>query len=107
MSTFHSTLAALQYVRLFQTEQIVVTHCGWPTKHFLGFLVFYVDQVMAGSGYLSVLRLCRCIHSRVGGLHHGQVTYGSHMAVSMAIGLIFLGGGKLVVLDYCGCIWFD
>lgn len=47
---------------------------------------------MAGSGDLSVLRLCRVLRSRIG----SPVTYGSHMAVGMACGLLFLGGGKSV-----------
>jgi len=48
--------------------------------------------VMAGSGDLSVLRVVRYLRSRV---HTSTiVTYGSHMAVHMAVGLLFLGGGK-------------
>lgn len=48
---------------------------------------------MAGTGNLEVLRLCRYLRSRVGPMY-GYVLYGSHMAVSMSIGLLFLGGGR-------------
>merc|ERR1711962_257202 len=49
--------------------------------------------VMAGSGDLRVIRTCRFLRSRV--QPSSIVTYGSHMAVHMAVGLLFLGGGKL------------
>ena len=51
-------------------------------------------QVMAGTGDLSVLRICRCLRARVGTNYSSFVLYGSHMAVSMATGLLFLGGGR-------------
>ena len=44
---------------------------------------------MAGSGNLEVLRRLRKLHQRL----EKDVNYGSHMAVSMAIGFLFLGGG--------------
>ena len=50
---------------------------------------------MCGSGDLDVLRLIRRLHVRIG---HPEVSYGSHMAVHMALGLLFLGGGRLVVV---------
>ena len=49
---------------------------------------------MAGSGNLEVLRLCRMLRSRIGPPHNIFVTYGSHMAISMAVGLLFIGGGR-------------
>jgi len=45
---------------------------------------------MAGTGNLDVLRIARQLHKR----HSVDVSYGSHMAVHMAIGLLFLGGGR-------------
>lgn len=48
---------------------------------------------MAGTGELEVLRLCRLLRSRVGP-SHAVVTYGSHVATHMALGLLFLGGGR-------------
>lgn len=50
-------------------------------------------MVMAGTGDLDVLRIGRALRKRVGP-QHSYATYGSHMAVSMAIGLLFLGGGR-------------
>ena len=51
---------------------------------------------MAGSGNLKVLRLCRFLRSRVGPSYN-YVLYGSHMAVSMAMGLLFMGGGRFTL----------
>ncbi|KYM96372.1 PREDICTED: anaphase-promoting complex subunit 1 [Cyphomyrmex costatus] len=49
--------------------------------------------VMAGTGNLDIMRICRHIRTRVG-LASGVVTYGSHLATHMALGLLFLGGGR-------------
>ena len=53
---------------------------------------------MSGTGNQQVLRLCRHLRSRVGP-SFSHVLYGSHMAVSMAIGLLFLGGGRYAFVD--------
>jgi anaphase-promoting complex subunit 1 len=45
--------------------------------------------VLAGTGNLEALRLLRELRARVG----PELTYGNHMAISMAIGLLFLSGG--------------
>ncbi len=50
-------------------------------------------MVMAGSGDLEVLRICRYLRSRVGP-NVTHVLYGSHMAVNMALGLLFMAGGR-------------
>lgn len=50
-----------------------------------------LKQVMAGTGDLGVLRLCRHLGGRTGS--NPAVTYGSHLAVHMSLGLLFLGGG--------------
>ncbi|XP_061163277.1 anaphase-promoting complex subunit 1-like [Saccostrea echinata] len=57
-------------------------------------ILLSLAMVMAGSGNLEVLRLCRMLRSRIGPPHNIFVTYGSHMAISMAVGLLFLGGGR-------------
>lgn len=49
--------------------------------------------VMAGTGNLDIMRLCRQIRTRVGPASN-VVTYGSHLATHMALGLNFLGGGR-------------
>ncbi|KAK6181291.1 hypothetical protein SNE40_009178 [Patella caerulea] len=56
-------------------------------------LLLALSLVMAGTGNLEVLRLCRMLRKRVGP-QHVHATYGSHMAISMALGMLFLGGGK-------------
>lgn len=52
------------------------------------------SMVMAGSGNLKVLQLCRFLHKRT----FGEMNYGFHMAHHVALGLLFLGGGRLVHL---------
>ena len=49
---------------------------------------------MAGSGNLEVLGIARNLRKR----HGAEITYGNHMAIHMAIGLLFLGGGRCVAL---------
>ncbi|CAN6347213.1 unnamed protein product, partial [Urochloa humidicola] len=46
---------------------------------------------MAGSGNLQTFRLLRYLRGRISA--EGQVNYGLQMAVSLAIGFLFLGGG--------------
>lgn len=46
--------------------------------------------VMAGTGDLVVFRRLRKLHGRI----NPDMTYGSHMAAHMALGLLFLGGGS-------------
>lgn len=62
--------------------------------------IFLIDskfsQVNAGSGDLKVLRRCRMLRNRLGP-HYTHVTYGSHMAVHMAIGFQFLGAGRFTL----------
>jgi anaphase-promoting complex subunit 1 len=48
--------------------------------------------VMAGTGELRTLRLLRELRWRA----DGEVTYGNHMALNMAMGLLFLGKYCLV-----------
>lgn len=55
---------------------------------------------MAGTGDLDLLRLCRRLRARVGAAY-GHVIYGSHMAISMAIGLLLIGGGRWVLALHC------
>uniref|UniRef100_A0A023F131 Putative anaphase-promoting complex apc subunit 1 meiotic check point regulator/tsg24 n=2 Tax=Triatoma infestans TaxID=30076 RepID=A0A023F131_TRIIF len=54
-------------------------------------------MVMAGTGDLEVMRLCRHLGSRLSQLTNSVVTYGSHLAVHMALGLLYLGGGALTL----------
>ncbi|CDU24219.1 related to negative regulator of mitosis [Sporisorium scitamineum] len=49
--------------------------------------------VLAGSGDVNLLRHLRRAHGDV----EGDVCYGSHMASHMALGLLFLGGGRITL----------
>uniref|UniRef100_A0A182QAH1 Uncharacterized protein n=1 Tax=Anopheles farauti TaxID=69004 RepID=A0A182QAH1_9DIPT len=50
-----------------------------------------LSLVLAGTGSLSVLRYIRMLRART---RAPYVTYGSHMAVHMALGFLYLGGGR-------------
>ncbi|KAJ3053460.1 Anaphase-promoting complex subunit 1 [Rhizophlyctis rosea] len=53
-------------------------------------LAISLGLVMVGTGDIAVMRRLRKLHGRLG----QDVTYGSHMAVHMALGFLFLGGGR-------------
>lgn len=53
--------------------------------------VLALGAVMAGTGHLETLKLLRFLRRRID--PEGQVTFGSHMAVSTALGFLFMGGG--------------
>ncbi|KAG5683225.1 hypothetical protein PVAND_012519 [Polypedilum vanderplanki] len=52
--------------------------------------------VFAGTGNLQILRMIRMTRSRIGP-QHSSVTYGSHMAIHMALGFLFLGAGRYTI----------
>lgn len=54
-------------------------------------ILLSVSMVVAGTGDVRVLRAIRMLRSRFGQCH---VTYGSHMAIHMALGFLFLGAGR-------------
>ena len=56
-------------------------------------ILLSLSMVMAGTGDLEVLRLIRFLRSRVG-YSLSTVGYGSHMAIHMSLGFLFLGGGR-------------
>ncbi|XP_042671415.1 anaphase-promoting complex subunit 1 isoform X1 [Centrocercus urophasianus] len=56
----------------------------------LSVLLLSLAMVVAGSGNLKVLQLCRFMHKKTG----GEMNYGFHLAHHMALGLLFLGGGR-------------
>lgn len=53
-------------------------------------LALSVAVIMAGSGDLEVFRRLRVLHGQVS----SNVGFGNHMAVNMALGFLFLGGGQ-------------
>ncbi|ERN05300.1 anaphase-promoting complex subunit 1 isoform X1 [Amborella trichopoda] len=57
----------------------------------LHIVVLSLSVVMAGSGHIQTFRLLRYLRGR--NSVDGHINYGSQMAVSMAIGFLFLGGG--------------
>ncbi|GMH15411.1 hypothetical protein Nepgr_017252 [Nepenthes gracilis] len=57
----------------------------------LHLIVLSLAVVMAGSGNLQTFRLLKFLRNR--NPTDAQASYGIHMAVSMAIGFLFLGGG--------------
>ncbi|GAV64914.1 Apc1 domain-containing protein [Cephalotus follicularis] len=57
----------------------------------LHLIVLSLSVVMAGSGHLQTFRLLRFLRSRNSA--DGHANYGIQMAVSLAIGFLFLGGG--------------
>ncbi|XP_075719012.1 anaphase-promoting complex subunit 1 [Rhinoderma darwinii] len=68
---------------------------GTTTGHYnletcLSVVLLSLSMVMAGSGNLRVLQLCRFMHKKTG----GEMNYGFHLAHHMALGLLFLGGGR-------------
>ena len=58
-----------------------------------GTVAIALGMVMAGSGNLDCLRLFRVLRRRV----DSEVSYGFHVAISMALGFLFLGGGRLTL----------
>lgn len=59
----------------------------------LNVIVLSLAMVMAGSGNLDVMRICRFLRARVGPTN-SVVTYGSHLATHMSLGLLLMGGGR-------------
>ncbi|XP_057316495.1 anaphase-promoting complex subunit 1-like isoform X2 [Hydractinia symbiolongicarpus] len=65
-------------------------HAKVPLEHCLNTVLISVSLVMAGTGSIKVLRVARQLHKRCS----PDVWYGNHMASHMAIGFLFLGGGR-------------
>uniref|UniRef100_A0A8P4FW56 Anaphase-promoting complex subunit 1 n=1 Tax=Dicentrarchus labrax TaxID=13489 RepID=A0A8P4FW56_DICLA len=73
----------------------IMSFAGTATGYYnlqtgLSMILLAMSMVMAGTGNLKVLQLCRFFHKRTG----GEMNYGFHMAHHMALGLLFLGGGR-------------
>uniref|UniRef100_A0AAX7VDV4 Anaphase-promoting complex subunit 1 n=1 Tax=Astatotilapia calliptera TaxID=8154 RepID=A0AAX7VDV4_ASTCA len=66
------------------------THTFYNLQTCLSMILLAMSMVMSGTGNLKVLQLCRFFHKRTG----GEMNYGFHMAHHMALGLLFLGGGR-------------
>jgi anaphase-promoting complex subunit 1 len=56
----------------------------------LGITAISASLVMAGTGNVDLLRVLRKLRERV----EPELSFGHHMAISMAIGFLFMGGGR-------------
>ena len=83
----------LDKVRFFAEMRMDEEHPERPDLNTLeiclGAAAVSVALVMAGTGDLTSFRLLRSLRSKIEG-----VTYGNHMNIGMAIGLLFLGAGR-------------
>ena len=61
----------------------------------LGTVALALSVVMAGTGHLPTYRTLRSLRQRLGGGGAGNLTYGNHMAISTALGFLFMGGGTV------------
>lgn len=68
----------------------------------LHLIALSLSLVMAGSGHLQTFRLLRFLRCRNSA--DGHVNYGTQMAVSLAIGFLFLGGGMRTFSTSNSCI---
>ncbi|GJQ69220.1 putative complex, subunit [Trypoxylus dichotomus] len=87
----------LHYCHMFTslTMKSIAELAGKPTiEACLNLIVVSVAMVMAGTGNLDIMRIVRHLRRRVGVTTSVVVTYGSHLATHMALGLLFLGGGR-------------
>ncbi|ELT93542.1 hypothetical protein CAPTEDRAFT_175155 [Capitella teleta] len=91
---FQCLHAKVKFLLAILPKPYLVEQAGKSTiENCLCVVVLCLALVMAGTGNLQVMRLCRHLRSRVG-QSHSHVLYGSHMAISMALALLFLGGGR-------------
>lgn len=79
----------MKYIMTFSGTSAVQTGF-YNLQTGLSMILLAMSMVMAGTGNLKVLQLCRFFHKRTG----GEMNYGFHMAHHMALGLLFLGGGR-------------
>ncbi|XP_069957197.1 anaphase-promoting complex subunit 1 isoform X2 [Cherax quadricarinatus] len=85
-----------KYTRMFTnfTKRSVAELAGKSTiETCLNVILLSLSMVMAGTGDLDVLRIIRYLRSRVGP-SNSTVGYGSHLTIHMALGFLYLGGGR-------------
>ncbi|XP_065826843.1 anaphase-promoting complex subunit 1-like isoform X2 [Oscarella lobularis] len=91
----------MERVKYFIKLSSSPSEANFAAEYCLDCSLLALALVMAGSGNLSVMRLIRQLHPRLNG---PEIRYGSHMAVHMALGLLFLGGGQYSVSRTNGAI---
>lgn len=90
----YKTLRKIIIFFLSANGQYIGEYAGKSTVESCVTLVLLaLSLVFAGTGSLNILRMIRMTRSRIGPTHT-QVTYGSHMAIHMALGFLFLGAGR-------------
>ncbi|EEZ99272.2 anaphase-promoting complex subunit 1 [Tribolium castaneum] len=97
----------LHFCRMFTnlTIKSIAELAGKPTvETCLNVLLLSSAMVMAGTGNLEIMRFVRLLRRRVGVASSSVVTYGSHLAMHMALGLLFLGGGRYTLSNSPGNI---
>ncbi|CAH3188191.1 unnamed protein product, partial [Porites evermanni] len=93
LQAFNCLMHYTKYCKEMLTSA-AVEQAGKPTvETCLDTILLSLTMVMAGTGNLDVLRIARQLRKR----HSPDVPYGSHMAVHMAVGLLFLGGGRFTL----------
>lgn len=93
------------FATLKKTLDLFLNMGGWYVGEYSGkatvescliLILLSMSLVKAGSGDLDVLRICRMLRTRLGP-SNSHVTYGSHMAIHMALGFQFLGAGRFTL----------
>ncbi|GAB0094323.1 Anaphase-promoting complex subunit 1 [Sergentomyia squamirostris] len=92
--TAYKTLKDLVKMFLSVGGQYLGEYAGKATvESCLIMVVLSMSLIFAGSGNLNILRIIRLLRTRIGATN-SHVTYGSHMALHMALGFLFLGAGR-------------
>jgi anaphase-promoting complex subunit 1 len=95
--TAYKSLSKIIKFFLNATGQYIGEYAGKATIESCIILVLLsLSLVFAGSGKLGILRIIRMTRARIGP-NHSQVTYGSQMAIHMALGFLFLGAGRFTI----------
>ncbi|XP_065660654.1 anaphase-promoting complex subunit 1 isoform X4 [Hydra vulgaris] len=90
-AAFNLMFPWLQFVKkTLNAAYTLESGAGVALEQSLDTILLALCLVMAGSGNIKLLRFARQLHKRCS----VDVTYGNHMATHMAIGFLFLGGGR-------------
>ncbi|KAL1461424.1 hypothetical protein WDU94_013324 [Cyamophila willieti] len=94
----HAYNVLLNYCNLFTSlsaKSIAELAGKFTIETCLNVILLSLAMVMSGTGDLEVLRVCRFLRTRVESRPplSSVISYGSYVAVHMALGLLFLGGG--------------
>lgn len=90
----YQTLEAIIQLLLSANGQYLGKFAGTATiETCLVTVLLALSLVYAGTGNLNIIRIIRMLRARTKSVP-GAVSYGSHMAVHMALGFLFLGAGR-------------